>query len=167
MRGHTYQTLRISFDVVCVLYVQIFSSIRRTTQNEEQRSCAAHWLGSSHFVRGECNEQREKTDACVIKLAFSRATQQLLQAHLRATAPASNVCVQEVQVSLGLQVREGEIVFGVTHFYASFNDTFVHVTDLFGKETISPSSAARRSRKKESQRCTSSCVNLVKTAPIL
>jgi small subunit ribosomal protein S14e len=27
-------------------------------------------------------------------------------------------------------------VFGVAHIFASFNDTFVHVTDLSGKETI-------------------------------
>ncbi|RKO98178.1 hypothetical protein CXG81DRAFT_9561 [Caulochytrium protostelioides] len=39
-------------------------------------------------------------------------------------------------VSLGPQVREGEIVFGVAHIFASFNDTFVHVTDLTGRETI-------------------------------
>lgn len=26
-----------------------------------------------------------------------------------------------------------EIVFGVAYVYASFNDTFVHVTDLLGK----------------------------------
>ena len=31
------------------------------------------------------------------------------------------------------QVREGELVFGVAHIFASFNDTFVHVTDLSGK----------------------------------
>lgn len=43
---------------------------------------------------------------------------------------------EEVQVSLGPQVREGEVVFGVAHIYASFNDTFVHVTDLSGRETI-------------------------------
>lgn len=43
---------------------------------------------------------------------------------------------EEVQVSLGPQVRDGEIVFGVAHIYASFNDTFVHVTDLSGRETI-------------------------------
>lgn len=30
----------------------------------------------------------------------------------------------------------GELVFGVAHIFASFNDTFVHVTDLSGKETI-------------------------------
>ncbi|CAK8686335.1 small ribosomal subunit protein uS11 [Clavelina lepadiformis] len=43
--------------------------------------------------------------------------------------------VEEV-VQLGPQVAEGENVFGVAHIFASFNDTFVHVTDLSGKETI-------------------------------
>ncbi|XP_016997610.1 small ribosomal subunit protein uS11A-like [Drosophila takahashii] len=43
---------------------------------------------------------------------------------------------EEVQVQLGPQVRDGEVVFGVAHIYASFNDTFVHVTDLSGRETI-------------------------------
>jgi len=33
-------------------------------------------------------------------------------------------------------VKEGELVFGVAHIYASFNDTFIHVTDISGKETI-------------------------------
>merc|ERR1719319_984133 len=42
----------------------------------------------------------------------------------------------ETQVQLGPQLREGEIVFGVAHIFASFNDTFVHVTDLSGRETI-------------------------------
>jgi len=27
-------------------------------------------------------------------------------------------------------------VFGVAHIFASFNDTFVHITDLSGKETV-------------------------------
>ena len=31
----------------------------------------------------------------------------------------------------------GELVFGVCHLYASFNDTFIHVTDLSGRETLS------------------------------
>lgn len=47
------------------------------------------------------------------------------------------VVKEEATVSLGPQVAEGELVFGVAHIYASFNDTFVHVTDLSGKETIS------------------------------
>merc|ERR1712176_345498 len=44
---------------------------------------------------------------------------------------------EEVQVQLGPQVKEGENVFGVAHIYASFNDTFVYITDLSGRETIS------------------------------
>lgn len=52
-------------------------------------------------------------------------------------APRKNkVQKEEVQVQLGPQIREGEIVFGVAHIFASFNDTFVHVTDLSGRETI-------------------------------
>ncbi|XP_006299325.2 40S ribosomal protein S14-3 [Capsella rubella] len=37
---------------------------------------------------------------------------------------------------LGPSVREGENVFGVVHIFASFNDTFIHVTDLSGRETL-------------------------------
>ncbi|CAD6572579.1 MAG: glucosyltransferase [Cyphobasidiales sp. Tagirdzhanova-0007] len=44
--------------------------------------------------------------------------------------------VQE-NIQLGPNVAEGELVFGTAHIFASFNDTFVHVTDLSGKETIS------------------------------
>ena len=51
--------------------------------------------------------------------------------------PKVKKVTQEATVSLGPQVAEGELVFGVAHIYASFNDTFVHVTDLSGKETIS------------------------------
>lgn len=40
---------------------------------------------------------------------------------------------EEQVISLGPQVAEGENVFGVYHIFASFNDTFVHVTDLSGK----------------------------------
>ncbi|OBS64096.1 hypothetical protein A6R68_07364 [Neotoma lepida] len=43
---------------------------------------------------------------------------------------------EEQVISLGPQVAEGENVFGVCHIFASFIDTFVHVTDLSGKETI-------------------------------
>ncbi|KAG0484963.1 hypothetical protein HPP92_009042 [Vanilla planifolia] len=43
---------------------------------------------------------------------------------------------KEETVTLGPKVREGEIVFGVAHIFASFNDTFIHVTDLSGRETL-------------------------------
>jgi len=39
-------------------------------------------------------------------------------------------------VSLAPPIAEGEVRFGVAHVFASFNDTFVHVTDLSGRETI-------------------------------
>jgi len=43
---------------------------------------------------------------------------------------------RDAPVRWGPKVKEGEHVFGVAHIYASFNDTFVHVTDLSGKETV-------------------------------
>ena len=43
---------------------------------------------------------------------------------------------EQENVSLKPATREGEVVFGVAHIFASFNDTFVHVTDLSGKETL-------------------------------
>eukprot|EP00977_Amphora_coffeiformis_P014336 scaffold3973_cov161-Amphora_coffeaeformis.AAC.5 len=36
----------------------------------------------------------------------------------------------------GVKLLEGDEVFGVAHLFASFNDTFVHVTDLSGRETL-------------------------------
>ena len=47
--------------------------------------------------------------------------------------PRKKVTRVEEKVALGPQVPEGENVFGVAHIYASFNDTFVHITDLSGK----------------------------------
>ena len=43
---------------------------------------------------------------------------------------------ENTALSLGLQPKEGEIIMAVCHIYASFNDTFVHVTDPSGRETI-------------------------------
>jgi len=44
--------------------------------------------------------------------------------------------IEEV-TTVGNKATENEVVFGVAHIFASFNDTFVHVTDLSGRETIS------------------------------
>merc|ERR1712146_278485 len=33
-------------------------------------------------------------------------------------------------------LKTDEVVFGVAHIYASYNDTFVHITDLTGRETL-------------------------------
>merc|ERR1712057_60322 len=38
--------------------------------------------------------------------------------------------------ALAAQLGENELVFGVAHIFASFNDTFVHITDLTGRETM-------------------------------
>ncbi|KWU42406.1 ribosomal protein S14, partial [Rhodotorula sp. JG-1b] len=44
--------------------------------------------------------------------------------------------LEKQATSLGPEVKDGELVFGVARIFASFNDTFVHVTDLSGRETI-------------------------------
>jgi small subunit ribosomal protein S14e len=36
----------------------------------------------------------------------------------------------------GVKLQPGDEVFGVAHLFASFNDTFVHITDLSGRETL-------------------------------
>ncbi|KAM9658930.1 small ribosomal subunit protein uS11-like [Trichechus inunguis] len=43
---------------------------------------------------------------------------------------------EEQVIGLGPQVAEGENVFGVCHIFAPFSDTFIHVTDLSGQETM-------------------------------
>ena len=48
-----------------------------------------------------------------------------------ATKDAENTAL-----SLGLAPKEGETIMAICHIYASFNDTFVHVTDPSGRETI-------------------------------
>ncbi|KAJ1636811.1 ribosomal protein S11-domain-containing protein [Pavlovales sp. CCMP2436] len=53
-------------------------------------------------------------------------------------APKKDKVEEEVApaIPLGVQAKEGENVFATAHIYASFNDTFVHVTDCSGKETL-------------------------------
>ena len=66
----------------------------------------------------------------------------LLRYKVHPAGPVANMAPKvkkaggEENVSLGPATREGELVFGVAHIFASFNDTFVHVTDLSGKETL-------------------------------
>ena len=40
------------------------------------------------------------------------------------------------EIYLGPAKKEGEKAIGVAHIYATKNDTFVHVTDLSGSETL-------------------------------
>ncbi|KAL8428836.1 hypothetical protein ACSSS7_006966 [Eimeria intestinalis] len=53
-----------------------------------------------------------------------------------AAAAAGGPTATPAAAALGPQAREDELVFGVAHIYASFNDTFIHVTDLSGRETL-------------------------------
>ncbi|KAJ1743700.1 ribosomal protein S14, S11 [Coemansia sp. RSA 989] len=53
-----------------------------------------------------------------------------------ASKKAGKVKQPEQAISFGPQVKPGELVFGVAHIFASKNDTFIHVTDLTGRETI-------------------------------
>eukprot|EP01064_Diplonema_japonicum_P004833 TRINITY_DN1317_c0_g2_i2.p1 TRINITY_DN1317_c0_g2~~TRINITY_DN1317_c0_g2_i2.p1 ORF type:complete len:151 (+),score=31.49 TRINITY_DN1317_c0_g2_i2:55-507(+) len=46
------------------------------------------------------------------------------------------VRVKEEAARLGPNVDADTLVFGVCHIFASFNDTFVHVTDASGRETF-------------------------------
>lgn len=50
---------------------------------------------------------------------------------LQADKKPKEVKVEE-RVTLGPKVAEGENVFGVAHIFASFNDTFVVSTRLWG-----------------------------------
>jgi ribosomal protein S11 len=52
----------------------------------------------------------------------------------KKAAPAAK---EVTGLKLGLTAKEGEVIMAVCHIYASFNDTFVHVTDPSGRETIS------------------------------
>jgi len=50
--------------------------------------------------------------------------------------PRKQKAAKEEQITLGPQLAEGENNFGVAHIFASFNDTFVHVTDLSGRSVL-------------------------------
>ncbi|GAB1200086.1 ribosomal protein S11-domain-containing protein [Aspergillus pseudonomiae] len=51
-------------------------------------------------------------------------------------APKQKTTAAKENVTLGPLAGDGKLVFGVARIFASFNDTFVHVTDLSGRETI-------------------------------
>mmetsp|Transcript_105983 Transcript_105983/g.228396 ORF Transcript_105983/g.228396 Transcript_105983/m.228396 type:complete len:150 (-) Transcript_105983:99-548(-) len=42
----------------------------------------------------------------------------------------------EENTTLAPKLAEGDEYFAVAHIFASFNDTFVHITDLSGRETL-------------------------------
>lgn len=73
---------------------------------------------------------RRKTHAfCPRSLLFFLFLQQS-EVEVKPTEAVAEVAAVATKV-------EGEEVFGVVHIFASFNDTFVHATDLSGRETLS------------------------------
>lgn len=52
------------------------------------------------------------------------------------TEEVVDVAVQEERKKTLFPHQEGDLQFGVAHIFASFNDTFVHVTDISGRETV-------------------------------
>lgn len=51
-------------------------------------------------------------------------------------AKKTKIVAPKVEVKLGPPVNSSEdIIFGVAHILATRNDTFIHVTDLTGRET--------------------------------
>ena len=78
--------------------------------------CDSVVLNNAHVTR----------DSCFIENLFVWLLE--IMAKRKGRAPK-----EEEVIQLGPQVAEGEQVFGVAHIFASFNDTFVHVTDLSGK----------------------------------
>jgi len=54
----------------------------------------------------------------------------------KAAAEGAEGTPQKEEIDLRPHIQQGEIIYGVAHIFASFNDTFVHVTDLTGRETL-------------------------------
>ena len=55
---------------------------------------------------------------------------------IKTTVPAVEQPKKKEEVYLGPTKEQGKIALAVAHIYASKNDTFIHVTDLSGSETI-------------------------------
>ncbi|KAF9964571.1 ribosomal protein S14, S11, partial [Mortierella alpina] len=96
-------------------------SIRRTQQKNHQMSRSVKTSRLGHFYHTSSKMRHHKSGPATLE---------------PSKKVKSTPKVQE-NISLGPQVRGDEEVFGVAHIFASFNDTFVHITDLTGRETIS------------------------------
>lgn len=52
-----------------------------------------------------------------------------------AAETAETTAAAKKEAQLGPNLGKDEDFFGVAHIFASFNDTFVHITDMSGRET--------------------------------
>merc|ERR1712232_402417 len=72
-------------------------------------------------------------------------------------------------VDIRTQAVKNESRWGVAHIFASFNDTFVHVTDVTGRETISRVTGGMKvkaNREILSLRCDVSSTRCCSTLPL-
>jgi len=100
----------------------------------KQRYCTNHNNGyrlQASEVLGTGDRSKQRKGRLFFRLRFTQLL--LIDEQTCRMAPRKDKFQKdEVQVQLGPYVGDGEIV----HIYASFNDTFVHDTDLSGRETI-------------------------------
>ncbi|OLQ06587.1 Dynein regulatory complex protein 1 [Symbiodinium microadriaticum] len=121
----------------------IDSAVTMQKQNEELKALLDQYLGSkvneelqvppTHVITVALDsEPRVESSGCWTLAAAAAAVE---GSHggfsQRADAEGEGPSLQRIR-----QIESFHIVFGVAHIYASFNDTFVHVTDLSGRETI-------------------------------
>jgi small subunit ribosomal protein S14e len=99
---------------------------------------ALHKVGSAARHRGWHVDGQSRQGALIrFSNPQSYEPRQTSASIARAVQEVSAIAMAAADVaSLGPTLRENEVLFGVCHLFASFNDTFIHVTDLSGRETL-------------------------------
>ena len=111
---------------------------RRLAGTQQQRPPAAPVFRIAHSISSETNLQwRGKKHDELRKLILDYLWIRTAPAtvYVSPVSPFLNNRSQE-QTMGGVKLLDTDEVFGVAHLFASFNDTFVHVTDLSGRETL-------------------------------
>lgn len=72
---------------------------------------------------------------CAFIDCFLQHTVTMAATEAAAAAAATAEKSGKKEIQLGPDVPKGEELFAVAHIFASFNDTFVHITDFSGRET--------------------------------
>lgn len=114
-----------------ILIINIFTRIARRCRRRPSPLLYVHQGLLSHSRRLEDPSSSKNLIALICRRAFSSFIEKRLFAIM-----APKVRTEQEPVKLGPTLRDGENCFGVCHLFASFNDTFIHVTDLSGRETL-------------------------------
>jgi small subunit ribosomal protein S14e len=113
---------------------------RRLAGTQQQRPAAAPVFRIAHSISSETNLQwrgkkHDELRKLILDYHGSGRHMQLCMYLTFHVPPFLNNRSQE-QTMGGVKLLDTDEVFGVAHLFASFNDTFVHVTDLSGRETL-------------------------------